>query len=514
MRNNRQKYKKLYANIRTICEYTKLDKGTISGLDMISRHISIEEEYVEKIQPYLERHNGNIGAAIKEIIDQVEKYSPYNTLAIDISLLNWMLEETEDMLISDVVLDELIDPKLISSIEKLGKYVNSRFNNLGWDINILLTTDEDSLPSNVLIEIRGTPKKIKFVARMISQYLTKNLLEISPVAIRRVVNNDEYIKIEMSKSSKKESEESLSKFFGEMDDTLKIIKTRPPFWKDLIKEHHLTNYNMVTVHKNYFEDLLANNVPLGEIMIEILAKRPVQDIPLEEMLLMIKHVYETARVVDKVEIDNDKIMLHHNYRTKEAVDKLKRILIMLLDANGHLYDATLSTNMIILKHRPDVGTKINEIVNNLKTSNNRIDQELTMFATFLSGLSDIPDMPLSFAILGRRIGKTLMQEYKDENSIKTWSLEDFKKAIETIDSRLNRKSELKLEKGILKYVIAKCNIATEKDKFNPYLCHTMRETFKGALNYVFGDKVELEFNKSLSRGDNLCEVIIRTRQQG
>lgn len=481
---------------------------------MISRHISIEEEYVEKMQPYLDRHNGNIVGAIKEIIDQAERYNPYHALAIDISLLNWMLKETEDTLISDAVLDELIDPKLIGSMKMLEKRVNSRFNNLGWDIKISLIADKDTSPFNILIEIRGAPKKIRFVSRMISQYMIRHLLKKSSVAIRHIVNSDEYVKIEMSKSSEKESLDSLSRFFGKMDDTLKIIKAKPPFWKDLVREHHLTNYNMVTVHKNYFEDLLAGNTPLGEIMIEILAKRPVQEIPLSEILPMIQHVYETARVVDKVYIDNDNIILYHNYRTKEAVDKLKTILVMLLDAGGHLYDATSSSNMIILKHRPDVGTKINEIVNRLKTSDNRIDQELTMFATFLSGLGDIPDMPLSYAILGRRIGRTLMQEYEAENNINTWSLEDFKKAIETIDSRLHRKSELKLEKGILKYVITKCGIATDKDKFNPYLCHTMRETFKGALNYVFGDKVELEFNKSLSRGDNLCEVIIRTRLQG
>lgn len=478
---------------------------------MISRHISIEEEYVEKIQPYLDRHNGNINAAIKEVINHAEKYNPYDTLAIDISLLNWMLEETEDVLISDTVLDELIDPKLASSMRKLEKYVNNRFDNLGWGAKIVIKPDRDTSPYNISIEIRGAPQKIKFIARVISQYIVRNLLKISPVAIRSVVNPEEYVKIEMSRSSEKESLESLSRFFGKMDDASRIIKARQPFWKDLIKEHHLTNYNMVTVHKNYFEDLLANNIPLGEIMIEILAKRPVQDIPLKEMLELIKHVYETARVVEKVEIDGDDISLYHNYRTKDAVDKLKRILVMLLDANGHLYDAKSSTNMIILRHRPDVGTKINEIVENLVISRSRVDQELTMFATFLSGLSSMPDMPISYAILGRRIGKTLMKEYKEENNIINWDMETFKKAIETIDPKLYRKSELKLDNGVLKYSITKCGIANETDKFNPYLCHTMREMFKGTISYVFGDKVELEFNKSLLRGDNICEVIIRPR---
>ncbi len=502
----------------------------ISGLDMISRHISIEEEYVKKMEPYMEMHRGNINAAIKEVINRADVCNRLTTSNIDISLLNWMLKETEDILISDTVLDDLInvrfDPRSKNSLTKLETYINNRFSNLGWDIKMTLEmlshdAKENSSSdiydiSDILIKIRGSPYKIRFIARIVSQYIIKNSLDICPFAIKHVVNPGEYIRVNMSKSGKKESLESLSTFFGKIGDTLKIVKSKQYFWRDIVREHDLTNYNMVTVHKNYFEDILAGNTPLGEIMIEILAKRPVQDIPLEEILPLIKHVYETARVVDKVDIDNNNnIILYHNYRTKEAVEKLKKIIIMLLEANGQVYDAKSSSNMIVLTYRPDVGTKINEIINdiviNLKTSNSRVDQELAMFATFLSGLKDIPDMSASFAILGRRIGRTLMQEYEEENHINTWSLENFKNAIGTIDSRLHRKSVLKLENGILKYAICKCNIANEENKFNPYLCHTMRETFKGALSYVFGDKVELEFNKSLSRGDNLCEVIIRIR---
>ncbi len=488
---------------------------------MISRHISIEEDYVRKMEPYMEMHRGNINAAIKEVINRAEMCNRLTMSTIDISLLNWMLKETEDILISDTVLDDLIDSRLKgamgdfpigkSSIGTLEEYINNRFSNLGWDVKMTLESDSDTLPSDILVKIRGSPHKIRFIARLVSQYIIKNLLDTSPVAIRHVINPGEYIKIDMSKSTRKESLESLSTFFGKIGDTLKVVKSKQYFWRDIVREHHLTNYNMVTVHKNYFEDILAGSTPLGEIMIEVLAKRPIQEIPLEELLPLVKHVYETSRVVDKVEIDNKDLIFYHSYRTKEAIDKLKKIIVMLLDANGQVYDAKSSSNMIVLTYRPDVGMKINEIIDDLKMSNSPIDQELTVFTTFLSGLRDIPDMSVSFSILGRRIGKTLMQEYEKENNINNWNLEHFKNAIETIDSRLHRKSELKLEKGILKYIITKCSIATGEDKFNPYLCHTMRETFKGALNHVFGDKVELEFSKSLSRGDNLCEVIIRKR---
>jgi hypothetical protein len=38
---------------------------------MIStRHISLDDECVEKIKPYVEKNNGNFSATIRDIIDQ------------------------------------------------------------------------------------------------------------------------------------------------------------------------------------------------------------------------------------------------------------------------------------------------------------------------------------------------------------------------------------------------------------------------------------------------------------
>lgn len=234
---------------------------------------------------------------------------------------------------------------------------------------------------------------------------------------------DDTTKIELSKTHKKDSLDSLFRFFGHNEEVIKTIKKRPEFWK-------------------------AGKVPLGEITIENLAKRPIQEIPLKEMLPLIKKVYETSRVVDTIEIDKESIILFHNYRKKDAIDKLIKTLVMLLEANGHLYEAKSTANMIVLTHRPDIGTKINEIVN-------------------------------------------------------------FKKAFELIDSKIHRESEWKTEGKNLVYIIKKCNIASEGEKFDMYLCHTGREAFKGALSYAFGNKAELEIKKLISHKDKFCEVLIK-----
>lgn len=41
---------------------------------IITKHISLEKEYIEKITPYIVKHKGNFSAAIKEIINRAENY--------------------------------------------------------------------------------------------------------------------------------------------------------------------------------------------------------------------------------------------------------------------------------------------------------------------------------------------------------------------------------------------------------------------------------------------------------
>lgn len=477
---------------------------------IVTKHISIDKECVEKLKPQLERHNGNFSAVIREIIDRNGKsVFPNNSSAIDNSLLKWMLSEIDGTLIPDNVIDELLDPVLIHSIRKLEDYLNYRFRELGWNIGIEFKYDNDALPSGILLELSGENNKIQTVARILSQYLVKNSLERIPLQIMSVFNINECIRIELVRSTKKEATNSLLTFFGGMDEVIKGVKSRPAFWNAIVKRHVLSNYNMVTVHRNYFEDLLSNNIPLGEISIENMAKKPIQEIPLKDMLLLIKEVYETSRVIDKVEIDNDNLILFHSYRSHEAIEKVKKTLVLLLEANGHLFDPKTTANMIVLTHRPDVGIKVNEIVGNLKTSKTSFDQELLMFMTFLKGLKNIPDISLSFTALGRKIGTSLMQEYEKENGIKKWNLETFKTVFQTINSKIHTECEWNLEGKNLLYTVRKCNIATEGNKFDKFICHTSREAFKGALNHAFGNRAELEVKKLISHGDKMCEVVIR-----
>ena len=180
----------------------------------VTRHISLDEDHIEKMRPYVEKHNGNFGNALREIITMAFKNSPHmNSSYIDSSILNWTLSELDGLLVPDDVLDRTIDPMLITSMGCLESYLKERFSELKWDIEISMKYDRDMFPSDVFMEIKGITNKTKFVASLVSQYLVKNSLLQAPLKIKAVFNFNECIKVEFERSNSQEAENSHAVFF-------------------------------------------------------------------------------------------------------------------------------------------------------------------------------------------------------------------------------------------------------------------------------------------------------------
>ena len=494
-----------------------------------TKHISIDDDCIKRVAPFVFKHGGNFSAAIREMIELAEDTPPNNSLVVDEHLFDWLLDEVDGRLIPDSVLDVIIDKSLSNNMDDLSKFINKRLNKFGWKVHVNIGYNDISSPSNMVIQVTGASQRIGITARMISQFIIRNVSDSNlhnPTyfAIKSVVSLDSEIRIWLEKSEdKKEGLNSLTNFFGKLEEVSEAIQNHPSLWKCIIHSHVVSNYQMVTIHRSYYEDILSGNSPMGEIMIETIAKKSIKYIPLPEILLLIKKVYETSRIVDKVDINNDTIILFHTYRNKDVIEKIKKQLIMLLGTNGHTYDGEITTNMAVFRHRPDIGMKINEIVNNLKSSESKFDQELVTFLTFLKDVDNMSSATVSIAILGKRIGTALMQEYEKENNIKIWNLETFGKAFTMIDSKIHRDSELKLDGNSLLYTVRKCNITSDgkgrveekgKDrdnKFDTHICRAGREAFKGAIQHAFGNRADIEIKRLLPHGDNCCEIMIQVK---
>lgn len=321
-----------------------------------TRNISLAKEHIEKIKS-IGKYNSNFSASIRDLIGQTSKKNSKKNSVSDDYLFRWLMKEVDGVLLPDNILNEIIDPYLINSMESLEIFVNDKF--FDWNIHISFKYDNNVSPCNVVVDIRGSGEdrwgwgqKIRMSTSIISQFLVKNS-HVIPLKISCVDLVEGRGSVEFSRSDRQEAMKSLIRFFGENEERNEILReirsgSNIEFWKSIVDLHVSSRYNMVTIHKQYFENLFSKKVHIDDFMIENLAKKPICDIPLEDMFNYIKRINDISNIIDRFEIDGDKLILFHNYRDKSAIEKLRDGFILLLEANSHSYSAKLASNMIIL----------------------------------------------------------------------------------------------------------------------------------------------------------------------
>ena len=136
---------------------------------MIRKNVSMEDEYLQKLRPFLEKNNGNLSAAIRDAIElanaalqgheSVEDAQEYFTQGstkypeirnrliesgecILISQLSfrWLIENTDGVLVDDELVSEFFNPYKTRSVEDLLEYLNTRSLNMGWGIKVYFST--------------------------------------------------------------------------------------------------------------------------------------------------------------------------------------------------------------------------------------------------------------------------------------------------------------------------------------------------------------------------------------
>ena len=127
---------------------------------MIRKNVSMEDEYLQKLQPFLEKNNGNLSAAIRDVIefadaalqghesveDALEYFTQNSTKypeirnnliesgeCILVSQLSfrWLIENTDGILVDDELVSEIFNPYQIKNVPDLLEYLNIRSQKYG-----------------------------------------------------------------------------------------------------------------------------------------------------------------------------------------------------------------------------------------------------------------------------------------------------------------------------------------------------------------------------------------------
>lgn len=342
----------------------------------IRKNVVLEPRNLKQLGALLEMHEGNLSAAIRNVIEftstMVECYgSMDNALSVakesmqrPVSLRDSLIEDGYCTLVDNSILYHLLkrsygrilDYSIVEDItgdletnlpEGIEKYLNERFHNYGWPLKITISCDDQQYPIQLGIMLAGTDLLLKeFMAKVTGMYLAKTM----NMGIAGIYRTTPALKMKMEKKDTfEEAYAPIVKTFGMLDNAMNAIERKTDFWNAVINAHENTGYHMVTLHRNDFEDLMANKTPTGSAFACQVVGLPSSETFYPDFLMQFKVCIEASRLVDSVEFFEGGMRILHSYRDEQAIDTLIQMLVSILASGGMEYTADQSMGLITLR---------------------------------------------------------------------------------------------------------------------------------------------------------------------
>src|SRR5659263_35625 len=342
---------------------------------VVRKNISLDQTHLKKLDSLILKHKGNLSAAIRDAIDitdaSLKRYGSVEDAIIGINtdkkeltgieesinsginvvlsrpIFLWMLKWVKGIPFENEKFEDVLDPLKINTISELDKRINEISRESGWNCQVSIFCIDDMNPASVTVSIASENDLYReFVAQLVVMFLAnyKNL-DIDVVHKRSTS-----IRIDMKIREKGTDPIAAIKYFGYLKDIMNELRSKEEFWKNLMEIYTSVNYNMVSIYKGNYEDLLACNLPVDAGIFESISQKHIANIPHQDFLELLKKTEESLMAVDKIDIMNDVINIYHNYKDEKAILKIRDHYISLLRANGHEYDAKYSTSLIVLNH--------------------------------------------------------------------------------------------------------------------------------------------------------------------
>lgn len=342
---------------------------------VVRKNISLEPNHIKKLESLILKHNGNLSAAIRDAIDvtdaSLHRYGSVEEaiarIASDKKNLNgmeesiesgknvllskpiflWMLKSTKGIPLENEIFEEVLDPLKITTISELDTKINKISTESGWNCQVSLFCMDDINPATATVTITGDNEFYRdFVAHLVIMFLAINKGLDIEVVHKRATST----RIDLKNRDKGTQPVAAMNYFGYLKDAMREFKSREEFWKNLAEIYSSVNYNMVSLYRGNYEELLASNSLMDAGMFESISKKHIASIPHRDFLKLLKKTEESLLIIDKIEILENGINIYHNYKNEKAILNIRDYYISLMKANGHKYEAKYSTSLIVLDH--------------------------------------------------------------------------------------------------------------------------------------------------------------------
>jgi hypothetical protein len=261
----------------------------------------------------------------------------------------WLIKQARGRLIDPEHLNSIIDPAKIVMLTDLEKYMDEMTNGASWQTNIRIEDYDDNVnPSYLTLTLSGNSNyKLEFLGGLISSFLVLHKKQ-EIVSLKKMSNK---ITVSFRKQiGANQAKQSLINYFGDMEDLSTEISKKLDFWKCIVNLYKQTNYNMVTIPKNYYQELLIGKEAPSYLTapIEAIHKIPIRDIPLDVLIPTMKSVYEYMGIVERIDVNENTLYIYHGNTDKRAISAIEKILLNVLNSNGTMYESRCSENLIVM----------------------------------------------------------------------------------------------------------------------------------------------------------------------
>ncbi|NJD51747.1 MAG: hypothetical protein FIB07_02655 [Candidatus Methanoperedens sp.] len=327
----------------------------------VRKNISLEKGHLRKLEPLVLKHKGNFSAAMREIIDLIDTMTRdpeainnlIDGLKTDYNLTEnvifWLIKQARGRIIDPEHLNSIIDPVKIVMLSDLEKYMGEMTNGASWQTNIRIEDYDDNVnPSYLTLTLSGNSNyKLEFLGGLISSFLVSHkkqeIVSLKKMSNKITVSFRKQINANIAK-------QSLINYFGDMEDISSEITKKLDFWKCIVNLYKQTNYNMVTIPRNYYQELLIGKEAPSYLTapIEAIHKIPIRDIPLDVLIPTMKSVYEYMGIVERIDVNENTLYIYHGNTDKRAISAIEKILLNVLNSHGTRYESRCSENLIVM----------------------------------------------------------------------------------------------------------------------------------------------------------------------
>lgn len=342
---------------------------------VVRKNISLEPIHLKKLDVLTKKHNGNLSAAIRDAIDiteaslhrygsvedalsnivsdkkeltgREESIESGRTVLLNRPVFLWMLKWTKGIPLENEIFEEVLDPLKIITISELDKKINEISRESGWNSKVSLFCMDDINPTTMTVTISDDNEFYRdFVTQLVVMFLANNKGLDIEVVHKRATST----RIDLKVRENGTQPVAAMKYFGYLKDAMREFKYREEFWKNLVELYSSVNYNLVSLYKGNFEELLAGNSSMDAGIFESISKKHIASISHQDFLKLLKKTEESMLIVEKIEILENSINIYHNYKNEKAIQNIRDYYVSLLKTNGHEYEAKYSTSLIVLNH--------------------------------------------------------------------------------------------------------------------------------------------------------------------